>query len=218
MATTLTEELREVKNREHQQIPKDACDTICAYNESLTFTKVPKEGQQVPDGELLDIEGKPIRISECLKKGPLVLFFFSGSWCQLATTEFKHLQKRYNEIKQQGACLVGISNQTKDFSQRLKKDLGLTFDLLLDPNAQFANQFGVGFDIPDNVFNAFKRAYPDFEKSFGNGVHKLLLNSTFIVDAKGKICKVSVSNDLTKRIEPSQIVEVLKTCAKTESG
>lgn len=220
MAQTLSlnDQLREVKNQECKTVNKEVHNTICNFVAQVPLNKVLKEGQKFPNVELFNSEGKLVRLNECLKKGPLVLTFYRGVWCNYCTTELKFLQQNLNQIHQVGGCLIGISPQLKEYTQRTKKELGLGFELLIDENAQLASQLGIAFDVPDNVFNALKQSYPDLEKSYGNAAHKLALPATFIIDTTGKICKSFVTNDFTKRMEPTQIIEVLKTCSKAESS
>lgn len=39
------------------------------------------QGQKAPDFVLPDASGRPVLLSDLLKKGPVVLTFYRGGWC-----------------------------------------------------------------------------------------------------------------------------------------
>ncbi len=57
------------------------CEPTQKKKENMTETNTSlHEGQQVPNFELPDEEGRPFNLSEQLEEGPLVLVFYRGDW------------------------------------------------------------------------------------------------------------------------------------------
>ncbi len=55
------------------------------------------------------IEGKEIRLSECVKKGGLVLLDFWGSWCIPCIQEMPLLKELHEKYGKKGLVIIGIS-------------------------------------------------------------------------------------------------------------
>lgn len=51
-----------------------------------------RTGDKAPSFDLLDFTGKPVRSSDLLSLGPLVLSFFRGRWCPYCATELSTLR------------------------------------------------------------------------------------------------------------------------------
>ena len=84
------------------------------------------EGTQAPDFELPDQDGTPVRLSERLADGPVVLFFYPVAMTGGCTKEACHFRDLATEFKEAGAQRLGISTdpvaKQKEFAdvQRLR--------------------------------------------------------------------------------------------------
>src|SRR2546421_1919466 len=89
-------------------------------------------GVEAPDFELQTVEGQPRRLSEALKKGPVVLVFYKSS-CSTCQFTFPFIQKIYAKV---GATapwtLWAISQDDVQETRDFAKEYGLTFELLID--------------------------------------------------------------------------------------
>ena len=70
------------------------------------------EGEQVPDFELPDQNGHPVRLSTVLQDGPVVLFFYPVALSGGCTTEACHFRDLATEFKEAGAQRYGISTDS----------------------------------------------------------------------------------------------------------
>lgn len=102
-----------------------------------------EQGELAPDFELRDENGTPRRLTDYLRQGRVVLFFYPralSAGCTAESSRFRDLGPEFAEL---GAQPIGISSddvkRQHDFAAR--KSLGMP--LLSDPNRTVADQFGV---------------------------------------------------------------------------
>jgi len=69
-------------------------------------------GARVLDFDLQDHDGKPVRTTDLLAKGRLVLCFIRGRWCPFCVGQMEAMNLIVPQIEQAGATLVAISPQT----------------------------------------------------------------------------------------------------------
>jgi len=90
-------------------------------------------GQPFLDITLKTPDGKPISISDYAGKGKYVLLDFWAAWCGPCRTANPHIVKLYNQYKDKGFEIVGISlDQSKDAWVKAIKDDKLTWPQMSD--------------------------------------------------------------------------------------
>jgi peroxiredoxin Q/BCP len=113
-----------------------------------------RPGDPVSDFELPAQDGTPIRLSEKLTRGPVVLFFYPKALTPGCTKESCHFRDLEAEFAALGAIRLGISADPVDRQRQFSEKHGLDFPLLSDADRTVARQFGV--KRPGPLFN--KRA------------------------------------------------------------
>jgi thioredoxin-dependent peroxiredoxin len=102
-----------------------------------------REGELVPDFELLDQDGAKRSLSGLLADGPVVLFFYPAAMTTGCTKEACHFRDIGAEFTAAGVQRVGISRDTvakqKEFSDKHSFD----YPLLSDADGAVAGIFGV---------------------------------------------------------------------------
>src|SRR5206468_2590922 len=68
-----------------------------------------REGDEVPDFELMDQDNQPSRLSTLLEDGPVVLFFYPAAMTTGCTKEACHFRDLGAEFAAAGVQRVGIS-------------------------------------------------------------------------------------------------------------
>ena len=114
------------------------------------------------------------------------------------------------DIKAQGASLVVISPQLEKYSKLMIKQHKLTFPLLRDEDNRLASQFGLSFNLSDDLVELYSQFGIDLVRYNGNDLWSLPIPGRFILDQKGRVVGSEANPDYTHRPEPSEIVEVLK--------
>ncbi|MEO5710262.1 MAG: peroxiredoxin [Nocardioidaceae bacterium] len=145
------------------------------------------EGTQAPDFDLPDENGHPVKLSERLEDGPVVLFFYPIALSGGCTTEACSFRDLGADFEKAGAQRLGISTDTvakqKEFSQANKFD----YPLLSDESGDVARSFGV------------KRKYITPVK-----------RATFVIDKDRTIRKV-ITSEMNMTVHADQALAALQT-------
>jgi len=102
-----------------------------------------KTGDQVDDFELPDQSGTSQRLSDLLRTGPVVLFFYPGAMTPGCTRESCHFRDLSAEFAAAGATRVGISAGPVEKQHRFADKYSFDYPLLSDTDRKVANSFGV---------------------------------------------------------------------------
>ncbi|HEU0042502.1 MAG TPA: peroxiredoxin [Jiangellaceae bacterium] len=102
-----------------------------------------KPGDLVDDFELPDQDGTPRRLSEMLRDGPVVLFFYPAAMTRGCTAEACHFRDLAAEFAAMRAQPVGISADRVDRQREFASRYTFGFPLLSDPDRVVARHFGV---------------------------------------------------------------------------
>jgi protein-disulfide isomerase/peroxiredoxin/uncharacterized membrane protein len=91
-------------------------------------------GQQVPDFEVQDSEGKTIRSRDF--KGKVTLLNFFASWCGPCKKEFPYLVKYQEELKSRGFQIIGVGvDNESSASFEFAKGYNANFPIIGDPDS-----------------------------------------------------------------------------------
>ncbi len=100
-------------------------------------------GAQAPDFELPDQDGRPVRLSDQLQDGPVVLFFYPIAMTAGCTKEACHFRDLAVEFKEVGAQRLGISTDPVAKQRQFSEMHGFDYPLLSDESGEVAAAFGV---------------------------------------------------------------------------
>jgi peroxiredoxin Q/BCP len=101
------------------------------------------EGTQAPDFELPDENGDPVRLSEALADGPVVLFFYPVALSGGCTKQACHFRDLATEFKELGAQRFGISTDSVAKQKEFSEFNGFDYPLLSDESGEVATSLGV---------------------------------------------------------------------------
>lgn len=134
--------------------------------------KTLQEGDKVPNFTVNDQEGNPVSLTD-YKGHKLVVFFYPKANTPGCTKEACNLRDNYEELKNKGYKLLGVSADSERKQKNFKEKYDFPFPLLADENKEVINAFGVWG--PKKFMG---REY--------DGIHR----KTFIVDEEGKVERV----------------------------
>ncbi len=131
-----------------------------------------EQGEQAPDFELSDQDGKTVRLS-ALRGRPVVLYFYPKADTPGCTTQACGVRDHRSDYDTAGATVLGVSpdpvKAVKSFAD--KYDLGFT--LLADPDHAVCDAYGVGV-----------------EKSMYGRTYWGAQRATFVIDGDGVVAHV----------------------------
>lgn len=110
----------------------------------------PRVGAAAPDFEAMDLEGRPVRLSD-LRGRPVWLNFWA-SWCPPCRAEIPDVEAAYRERRDQGLVLLGISvGEDAATVRRYAETTGLSYTVVLDPDGSIAGRYRIN-GIPAHFF------------------------------------------------------------------
>ncbi|UCF31768.1 MAG: TlpA family protein disulfide reductase [bacterium] len=129
--------------------------TFCFQGISLaqsTAMKV-KIGQKAPDFTLKSLDGTEITLSDYFGKKVVMLEFWA-TWCNICKKEIPNLVKNYNDFKDRGFVILGITLQSGEDAeiQEVVNEHGIPYPILIDDKLTVATKvYGLAGPIPLKV-------------------------------------------------------------------
>lgn len=100
-------------------------------------------GENAPDFELPDQDGKLRRLGTLLGGKPIILYFYPADFTPGCTREACDLRDLHTQILAAGLQVVGISPQPPESHRRFRDEFGLPFILLSDEKKDAIKAYGV---------------------------------------------------------------------------
>ena len=210
----LTQELNAFKEQFKTSQPEEIKAVMAQATIDLIDSQLAEnslgEGDKIPNFSLPNAVGKEVTLESLLNKGALVISFYRGGWCPYCNMELRALQQALPEIEANGATLVAISPETPDNSLSTQEKNELTFEVLSDRNNLLAKQLGLVFTLPESLRPIYSNFGIDIPAHNGDRTFELPLPATYVVAADGTIIYRFATGDYTERLDPAEIVKVLK--------
>jgi len=156
-------------------------------------------GQKAPDFTLPDIDGGSVTLSEQLARGSVVLSFYRGG-----------LQYALAAIEATGASLLAIAPELPEKGAATSERAALSFPLLTDLGNSAAAQFGLVFTLAEDLRPVYESFGLDIPATNGDDSFELPMPATYIINRDGLIAHAFVNADYTQRLEPAEIISILK--------
>jgi peroxiredoxin len=200
------------KNHEFMKGVDDIINKAKAFRQGEKAIKI---GERAPGFELSNALGNQILLANLLKNGPVVITFYSGSWCPYCNLQLRALQDKLPDIKKFGATLVAISPEVPDASMTKNEISKMEFIVLSDQDAKVASQYGVAWEVPEFLLEHMRIDRELDLKKINNGNSSVLpIPATFILGMDGIVKWNYVNVDYRTRSEPDEIIEALKIIDK----
>lgn len=143
-------------------------------------------GDQAPDFDAVDQHGTKQRLSEALRSGPVILYFYPADFTPLCTAQACAVRDTSPALEEASIRILGVSPQSEESHTRFAERYGLDFPLLSDTDKSIIRAYGV--DGP-----------------LGFGVRR----ATFLIGQDGRIARRVVS-DLFLGSHKAFIADVLE--------
>jgi peroxiredoxin Q/BCP len=99
-------------------------------------------GSDAPDFALESSDGRVRGLGELRQSGPVLIFFYPGSYSDDARDQLKRIQAKIKDLPP-GASIVAVSPDTKAVSAKLKEELKLDVPLLADTDLRASRAYRV---------------------------------------------------------------------------
>ncbi|MCR8575448.1 peroxiredoxin-like family protein [Streptomyces sp. Isolate_219] len=212
---SLQEELTTLLRTGFPQLPDAAREVMERAARDLAASglaaRALQTGDTAPRFSLPTATGDTVTLDALLSAGPVVLTFYRGAWCPYCNLALRALQRHHADITARGAQLVAISPQIPDESLTLTEKHSLAFDVLSDLGSDTAKQFGISFDLPDDLAVVYESFGFDLQRVNGGHPRTLPLPATYVIDQDATIRWTFLDTDYTTRAEPTDILAALDT-------
>lgn len=144
---------------------------------------MPQIGETAPDFELLNQDGKKVRLSDYRGK-KVILFAFPKADTPGCTTQACGFRDNFPKVEAGNATVLGISPDQPEDLLKWKKKQNLPYDLLSDPDHQVLDAWGAWG-----------------EKSMYGKQYMGVIRSHWVIDENGKIADEQIKISPEKSIE-----------------
>jgi len=209
----LSEQLEAFNKGFVEKVPAEIMQTMGEATEALRRSdlvgRALTAGAAAPDFDLPELGGGHVRLRDALRDGPVVISFYRGAWCPYCNMEMQALQAALPAIEAAGGRLITIAPETAAHAGEIRDKGNLTFPLLQDVDNAVSRQYGLVFTLPEALRPIYESFGIDLADSQGNDSFELPIPATYIIASDGRVTHAFVDVDYTKRMEPSEIVEIL---------
>ncbi len=213
--STLEEQLGKMRERSIQANPEQRArvEQMVADLERSVVPHALNVGDRVPDLSLVEaVSGDRFTLESALGNGPVVLSFYRGEWCPYCNVEARALDLHHRAIKELGASIYLVGPETRELALKMQEKTGSTIPLLFDIDGTAMDTFRITFELPE-VFRAAYAERMGFPGRNPSTAWKLPIPATYVVGTDGTVRFRRLDPDYTRRVEPTEIIEALKTLA-----
>lgn len=178
--------------------------------ETETASHALKAGETFPAFALMNAEGQLVRSQDLLERAPIVLSFYRGIWCPFCSAELEALHEAEPRIREAGGTLVAVSAEAHGLPLKVKNERGFRFEILCDLDNGLALACGLVHPISTDLMRAFAAGGIDFPLIYDNPSWFLSLPATYIIGRDGTITHAYVNPEFRERLDPAQIVKLLR--------
>jgi len=168
-----------------------------------------KPGEQAPDFTLDNAYGKPVRLADQLRRGPVVLVFYRGAWCPFCNLYLRTLYEQLTAIEARGAQLLLVTPQQPDRSRKQLEEGGYRFEVLSDLDSSVMKAYRLYYELDPALVQVYKAHGLAVEDFNGAGRNVLPVPGTFIIDRTGTVRAMRADTDYRERMEPADIIRAL---------
>lgn len=147
-------------------------------------------GQKAPDFKGVNQDNQTISLSD-FKGKKLILFFYPKDNTPGCTAEACDLRDHFQELKNKGFALLGVSPDSMASHQKFIEKQNLPMDLIADTEKKILEAYGVWA-----------------EKSMYGRTYMGVLRTTFVIDEQGKI--EQIFSKVKTKAHTEQILEAYK--------
>lgn len=214
MKTNMQEQYNEYIEKFKANASQDTQDKMQSAIDELESSNQGKGlrvGEKAPEFTLPDAKGDSVDLYQQLQSGPAIVTFYRGGWCPYCNMELRAYQQLIEEIHGEGAQLIAISPETPDHSLSTAEKNDLQYYVLSDEGNKVANQFNLVYQLPDYLVDVYKEKGLQVDKHNGDDNWTLPVSATYIIQQDGTIAYEYTKADYKDRVEPSEVVEKLKS-------
>ena len=211
----LQTDIDEYNAAKKEKFPAEVLNTMAQATQDLKSLGIEDRalavGDKIPDFSLPNQKGEMRNIADLYSEATLVLNIYRGGWCPYCNFEMKALSGALPDIQAQGATLVGMAPETPDHAGDTVTRHEINIEVLSDAGNRVSEQLGLVFELPEALRPMYQSAGIDIPAFNGDDSFRLPVPATYIIGTDGIVKHAFVDADYTRRMEPEDILSVLKS-------
>lgn len=211
---TLTNQLKQFRDATMMRMPRSIIQT---FEDSLSEiardglkNKALQIGDTLPKIILTDNLGGTIKLEDVHQLDYLVLNFYRGGWCPYCNMELRAYESLKNEFADANASIIAISAEVPDLAAKTSQKNAITFPVLTDRDAKFMKEVGIVFRLNEKMKQDYEGFGMDLTQIHGNENYELPVPAVYVINKNREIIFVHFEADYMTRIEPEQILTIIK--------
>jgi len=166
-------------------------------------------GEVMPEFALHATTDELVRLSDVLRRTPVVVSFFRGTWCEYCQSFVRALADAHDQIRAAGAEVLALSPQREGLDGTRK----LPFAWLRDDGNRVARSVGVAFELPRDLSWAYRELGIDLPKLNQSDRFELPVPATFVVGKDQRIRFAHVEPDYRQRPTVQEVLSAVQEAA-----
>jgi peroxiredoxin len=173
------------------------------------LTSTLQVGDIAPDFHGIDQTEDLVNLSESLKKGPVVLIFFRGSWCYYCNKHISKFQDSLEYVLEKGASVIAVSPQIPEYNHKTISKTGATFSVIHDEGYQIMDAYHVSFTMDEKIIKKYRRFGRHIDRANANEEYILPVPATFIIGEDRVIRYIQYDPNYKNRSTVAEVLENL---------
>lgn len=182
---------------------------IAQIHNAAAGVTAPQMGERLPPFLLPDHTGHLVGLDDMLAKGPLIVSFNRGHWCEYCELELRAFAEAHAEFAARGAQVVSIMPERGEYTRNVRTLTNDTLTVLSDIDNGYALSVGVVMWLGDEVRSLYQTFGLDIERYQGNATWFVPIPATFVLDRNGVIVGSKVDPDFRNRMDMEEILTTL---------
>ena len=200
---------KEGANKFTEEKSRIYAEGIKSVADSEILGKALNINDKAPNFTLKNPLNKSVTLYNELENGPVILTWYRGGWCPYCNITLHYLQEKLPEFQKVGASLIALTPELPDNSLNTSEKNHLEFNVLSDVGNTIGKEYGVVFQLTNEVASIYQAGFGLNEKN-GDNSNLLPLAATYIIDKNGIIQYAFLDADYRQRAEPTEILSALK--------
>lgn len=187
--------------------------SFAASNAQEVITEIHPEGLKVgdkaPDFSGFSNKGENIHLSELLKKGKVVLFFYRGAWCPYCYRQMGELQDSLQLILDKNVNVLAVTPEISESIKKMVGKSGATFSIIHDEEYKIMRNYNTAFKLDEVTIKRYKNKKLGLEEANGNDDYILPVPATYIIEEDGRISFVFFDANYKNRVTVRELLRHL---------
>lgn len=207
----LDQRLAELNTQACKELPAQEIAVMQRASATLRRSGITEQclqaGESAPEFTMKDQHGNLLSLGGLLQKGPVVINFFRGFWCNYCQAELKAYQELLQALQNLNTSYLAISPNILNDSQPHSVD---NYFQITDTDNSIATKFGIVYEVERSQKELFSQWGVDLAKLNHAEKWELPLPATYIISKDGCVDFKFVHSDYRKRLEPLTVLERLQ--------